>query len=196
MFKKIIIAVCLVAIGLIFGYLVSKNSVLVVKTAPVAVANQVDNKFFDLLDTYTKDKQQGVPQVLLISPETHQIVFSYATSQESESYGVYNYRTNEYYSGIASSAGPETEKPIVLVGNNKLLDVAYSDTENPQPVFIVRDFQNNIVQKIPITIDPKYPSFSQAYESAPGIITITFENTQHATKTYLLDETTLVVKPQ
>ena len=155
-------------------------------------------KFFDLVDTYTNKRDQGTPVIIRMKPESHLILFSYATSQETFEYGVYNYKTNQMFMGIGYSGIDGGDSPIAIIGNDKLLEMNIDDNakpNSPAQTFSVVDFHNKIIAPVPVvgTTNPAFEYYHEVYGN-DGYWMVTLQDTQDFIpgktkyKTYKLDE--------
>lgn len=192
MFQKIIIALIFLIIGSFLGYAVTNKA-----EAPSVLREETaakGNAFFELVDSYTYDKDTGGVGVSFTKPEADSIVFGYPTSQESSETGVYNYKTGEMHMGLGGSSYGDSQIPVAMIGNDKLLFVRYEE-ESPFPKLVVKDFANKIIATVAIP-DAEYPYYHEAYGfNAPNGGQITFSSTPEYKettkyKTFKFDEKT------
>lgn len=163
-------------------------------------ASYHQGKFFDMVDTYTANKDIGTPSVVFMKPEAHLILFLYATSQETAEYGVYNFKTDEIFTGIGYSSIGGSEYPIAFIGNDKLLAVVQSEQDSGirPPKLVIEDFKNNVTATVTGTMDPKFEFYHEAYgfNDTDGYMMVTFQTTSDFIpqvtkyKTYKINEKT------
>ncbi len=163
------------------------------------------NKFFEFADTFTKNRDVGTPVVLSFNPELDVMVFRYGTSQESSQFGVYNYTTNELFTGIGNSNYIEVQQFVSILGNNQLLIWSSPGVDalaTDKPKLVIKDFANNSIKEIPLPATI-LPHFHQAYgyDSVAGKLYITVKDTFDHTpttkyETYIFDEKTQLLTKQ
>lgn len=134
--------------------------------------------------------------MLLVKPESDVIAFKYATSQESASFGMYNYATNTLIKGIGANDYVITQNPIAILGNDRLLMLSVPGVDagpTEKPSFKVLDTNNKELADIAFP-NPLLPYFHEAYAFSDTLGTgnITFKNTaEHSMatdyQTYQLD---------
>jgi len=124
------------------------------------------NKLFDFFDTFTIDKDIGTPTIEFMYPEQNLILLSYATSQESVAYAVYDYKNDILYKNIGFGYVGSSSQPVAFVGNDKLLMYNSSGDDlsaNIKGSFIVQDFNNKVIKTImaDTTFHEIYPKYGK-----------------------------------
>lgn len=157
----------------------------------------VPNKFFEFADTFTKNRDVIPPGILETVPEFDVIVFYYPTSQESSQFGVYNYTTNELFTGIGNNDYVDSQQFVSILGNNQLLiwvSPGVDAAPNEPSKLMIKDFNNTTIKTIvlPSTMLPYFHE-GYGYDSTTGKLYITVKNNFNHTpttkyETYIFDE--------
>ncbi len=145
------------------------------------------NRFFSFVDSFTKTKDLGVPQVTRMVPELDLIGFVYGTSQESSQFGVYNYSTNELFTGIGASNYTQVQQIAALLPNNQMViwsSPGIDAAASARPQILVIDYTTKAVIKT-ITVPQPAPKYlHQAFNFNTGknkgslILKNTFDHTE------------------
>jgi hypothetical protein len=202
--KTIITTIIALAIGFGIAWTVLPETRMTMtrsdtEKAPVGDTTAVQNKFFAFADTFTKNRDMGTPVVLSFDPELNVMVFRYGTSQESSQFGVYNYTTDELFTGIGNINYIEVQQFVSLLGNNQLLIWSSPGVDalaTDKPKLVIKDFTNTTIKEIPLpaTILSHFHQ-SHGYDSVAGKLYITVKDTFDHTpttkyETYIFDEET------
>lgn len=188
-FFKVLGFVLVLGLGFGIGYRYSKYQVQSKNIAIQATQNtevstdaKITNKFFELFNTYTMEKDMGNPTIDFAYLNEGLLLFDYPTSQETEDFGVYDYRNDVIYKNVGTIGGNDEyyNTPLSFLDRNTIITI---DTGTGSARLSMIDYRTKEVKKtIPINVPQGYNIHEVDHFPMNNNINITFRNADDTSK--------------